>query len=73
MYFGPTVHGKLLKLNHAEVALLMPSSDPSLCIVDSVTSFRYHLELLDADGNFVAQPFGDFSGLEDPLSQQRTA
>jgi hypothetical protein len=70
---GPNVHGRLSNLSHEEIALLRPCSDPSLCIIDPVTSSSYRLELLDADGKFVARPSGSataWAELGDPLSQQ---
>lgn len=70
---GPTLHGRILNLLPAEVALLRPCSEPWLCICDPVTSFNYHLELLDVGCNFVANPSGDFPELDDPLSQQKSA
>jgi hypothetical protein len=70
---GATVQGRLLNLANAEVALLMPSSDPKLFICDPVTSVSYRLELLDAEGNFVAKPSRSpiaWSELGDPLGQK---
>jgi hypothetical protein len=72
-FAGATVQGRLLNLAHAEVALLIFSPDPKLRICDPVTSFSYHLELLDADGSFVARPSGSptaWAELGDPVSQQ---
>jgi hypothetical protein len=73
----PNPKGRLLDLSPEEVAGLRPSlKDPWLFICDPVTSFRYRLVLLDADGNFVTQPSESstaWSELEDPLSQQRSA
>lgn len=64
----PTVTGKISGLLPEMVAGLRPCNEPWVCFTDPGTSqYSHQLELLDAQGNFVATPCGTWS-ITDPLS-----
>ncbi len=59
----PTVAGRVAGLSPEQVAGLRPCNEPELCFAEpgGTFPFRYRVELIDQEGNFVAKPCGDWS------------